>query len=111
MDDKAEKIIRDALSEAVPELNDTWADKAKNFGWDTQLASLVKVKPSEGGLAITYPEDSLTQIEDTEYGFKEQPPKAALREFNGPSGDVAKRIEKAVYQALTQLLSSEGLIK
>ena len=110
MDDKAEKFIRAALSEAVPELNDTWTDKAKDFGWDTQLAALVKVKSSEGGLSVTYPEDSLSQIEDTEYGFKDQPPKAALRDFTGPDGELSKRIEKAIYQALTELFRSEGII-
>jgi hypothetical protein len=111
MDDKAEKIIRNALAEAVPELNDAWTDKSKNFGWDTQLSALVKVEPSEGGLSVTYPEDSATQIEDAEYGFKAQPPKAALRDFTGPGGELSKRIDKAVYQALTQLFISEGLIK
>lgn len=110
MSDKAEQIIKESLANAVPELNEAWSNKANEFGWDTQLAALVKVKPSEGGLSVTYPEDSLTQIQDEEYGFKKQPPKAAIRDFTGPGGDLSKRIDKAVYQAVTELFRSEGII-
>jgi len=108
--DNIEQYVKEAIAQTVPEMQDALQDKAKNFGWDTQLASRIGISASDNGLALDYPESDRTAVEDSEYGFMGKPPKPAIRNFAAPDGELSKKVEKAMYIALNRVLAAAGIL-
>ena len=108
--DNIEAYVKKALAETVPEMQEALQSKTKDFGWDTQLAARVGITHSDNGLALEYPDSDRTAVEDSEYGFMGAPPKPAIRNFAAPNGELSKKVEKAMYKALNQVLAQAGII-
>jgi hypothetical protein len=108
--DNIEKYVKEAIAQAVPEMQESLQNKAKDFGWDKQLASRLGITSSDNGLALDYPDNDRSAVEDSEYGFIGKPPKAAIRNFAAPDGELSKKVEKAMYTALNRVLAAAGIL-
>lgn len=97
-----------ALKEAEPELSNLWFSISNKFGWDKQASSLVRVSTNENGVSLTYNPDMSQKVFDTEYGYKGDSPKPAMREMANVS---QKTISNAAYNGLSKYLKASGVFK
>jgi len=97
--------IQTAFKKIVPELNTLWTETAKGYGWDKQVHQQVKISSN---MTFDHPESLTDTVNDTEYGFKQAPPKAAMRSF---AAAATPNIDGAIASALSSLLKDSGIIK
>jgi hypothetical protein len=100
--------LENALTKVEPELSSLWSSMAEKFGWDHQISKYVSASASLDHIGLTYPEELEAQVFDSEYGFKKDAPKAAMREWQKTG---AKDVKGALYSALSNYLKGSGVIR
>lgn len=100
--------IFNSLKKAAPSLTAEWFAISNKFGWDKQTAEMVGVSVTDESIKLDYSPDMSQKIFDTEYGYKNQTPKPAMREMSHQSKNT---IKKAVHKGLSDYLKDSGVIK
>jgi hypothetical protein len=98
-------LLTQSLKNTEPHLTNLWKESANKFGWNAQDASMVKVNVGEHGVALEHHPDAAQKIFDIEYGYKQETPKPAMREFTELSKPhIASAIRSALFEHVKEHL-------
>jgi hypothetical protein len=76
-----EKIAAQALKQAAERLTPDFRQEALTAGWPADIVFQMTVEEQDGDLYLSYPDSISGQVENLEYGNKEEAPNPIIRRF------------------------------
>jgi hypothetical protein len=93
-------MIKQAVSEATPELTQSLRKSAYDQGWDADAGRSLQVNFSENSFDIKMSQAA----EDLEYGNMDRPPSAAVRRWSNDTNNIGQALITAVERRIASML-------
>lgn len=100
-------VVSDAAFYLIPELTSDLKAAAKASGWPDNVVNALSVSFDGENLAVDYPKEISTAVDDLEYGTGQNAPNSVIRSFIYRSGDTLKSV--LANRSVSNLMELEGI--
>jgi hypothetical protein len=102
-----DSVVSDAAFYLIPKLTADLKSAAKSSGWPSEVVNVLSVSFDGENLAVDYPEEVSTIVDNLEYGNSSEAPNSVIRAFVYRSGDTLKSV--LANRSVNNLIELEGV--
>jgi hypothetical protein len=100
-------VVSDAAFYLIPQLTADLKAAAKSSGWPSEVVNALSVSFDGKDLAVDYPQEMSTIVDNLEYGNSNEAPNSVIRSFVYRSGDTLKSV--LANRSVSNLIELEGV--